>query len=439
MGSDTGGVGRWLERVAGDARMAVRGLRRDAWFSLGIVATVSSALAANAALVAFLDGYFWKPLPIARAQDHVEVAGRDVRGRVNGAWASVEAQRLVVGARSVLDHAYSVAERRASVVLEGAPEPRTAVGAVASRDYFTLLHPRPAIRTAALPGRVPRTARCRRRAERRWVAPPDKQARRRPRPTDSHRRLGLRRHRRHVAGGRRPRADHPRLLGARRRLRGDGRPAGPRLHRRWPAARGSQRDRRFGSSGRRRARPASAGHLQRAAIRRGRASADHAHPRTHRTGTAGSHAPRRVCADDAGCLREPLRHLPRARRRPGPRVRDPVRPWSVSHARGSPALRREPHPRPRRRRSCLRCCLALRRTPARARLLNGDRRWPHAGTGIGGLGGLRLHHAAVGGRGSGCTPSARRWQLCPPSRLHAARVTWFAGAAAHNARCAAWS
>jgi len=131
-----------LENLAGEVRTVVRGLRRDAWFSLGIIVTVGTALAANAALVAFLNGYFWKPLPIARAADHVEIAGRDATGRVNGAWPSAHALPITESAARVLDLAYAVAERRASVVPPGGNEPLPAVGAVVTRAYFVLVQPR---------------------------------------------------------------------------------------------------------------------------------------------------------------------------------------------------------------------------------------------------------------------------------------------------------
>ena len=118
----------------------------SAWASLS---TVGTALAANAALVAFLNGYFWKPLPMARAADHVEIAGRDAAGRINSAWASSHALRLKEGAAPVLEQAYAVAERRAAVVPSGGTEPQPAVGAVATREYFALVEPRLAI------GRLP--------------------------------------------------------------------------------------------------------------------------------------------------------------------------------------------------------------------------------------------------------------------------------------------
>ena len=138
-----------LEQLTGEARTVVRGLRRDVWFSVGIIATVGTALAANAALVTFLNGYFWKPLPIPRVADHVEIAGRDAAGRVNGAWASAHASRIVEGAAPVLEQVYAVAERRAAVVPPGGKEPQPAVGAVVTREYFALVEPHLAI------GRLP--------------------------------------------------------------------------------------------------------------------------------------------------------------------------------------------------------------------------------------------------------------------------------------------
>ncbi|RPJ69976.1 MAG: hypothetical protein EHM24_16925, partial [Acidobacteria bacterium] len=139
----------WLEQLTGEARTVVRGLRRDVWFTLGIIVTVATALAANAALVAFLNGYFWKPLPIARAADHVEIAGRDGVGRVNSAWGSAQAWRIKQGATAVLDGVYAVAERRAAVVPPGGNEPQPAMGAVVTREYFALVEPRLAL------GRLP--------------------------------------------------------------------------------------------------------------------------------------------------------------------------------------------------------------------------------------------------------------------------------------------
>ncbi len=139
----------WLGGLACEVRSVARGLRRDAWFSLGVIATVATALAANAALAAFLNGYFWKPLPIARAADHVEIAGRDGAGRVNGSWSSGEARSILQGAAPILDRAYAVADRRAAVVPPGGREPLPAVGVVATSEYFALIQPRLAV------GRLP--------------------------------------------------------------------------------------------------------------------------------------------------------------------------------------------------------------------------------------------------------------------------------------------
>ncbi|MEW5983492.1 MAG: ABC transporter permease [Acidobacteriota bacterium] len=140
---------RLLSACREEIHDAIRGLVRNPWFSLGIVVSIAIALAANAVLVAFLNAYFWKPLPFARAADHVEIYGRDAAGRVNSSWRSADARHLREAAASVLDRAYAFGERRATVQPLGSADVVPAVGALVTREYFTLVEPRLAL------GRLP--------------------------------------------------------------------------------------------------------------------------------------------------------------------------------------------------------------------------------------------------------------------------------------------
>jgi predicted permease len=148
MRHESTGLG-WLHHLPGELRYAARRLVRDAPFSLLAVVILGTALGANAALFAFLSGYFLKPLPIARVSDHVEVRARDATGALRSSWDLVEVDHVRSAGAAVLEHVYGAAERRAVAVPVGGAEPVSAFGAVVTNEYFTLLQPRLAM------GRIP--------------------------------------------------------------------------------------------------------------------------------------------------------------------------------------------------------------------------------------------------------------------------------------------
>ena len=132
----------WLDQVVGECRHVLRRLARDWSFSLLAIVILGTALGANAALFAFLSGYLLKPLPIARAEDHVEILARQTTGRLRSSWQLEDVDRVRAAAAGVLEHVYGVAERRAVTFPLDSNEGVTVFGAVVTNEYFTLLAPR---------------------------------------------------------------------------------------------------------------------------------------------------------------------------------------------------------------------------------------------------------------------------------------------------------
>ena len=133
---------RFWDELHADLRDAFRGLRRDASFAVVAVSVIASVLAANMVLLAFLDPYFLRPLPIEGASRHVELSARDGEGRGRGAWPLKEALALMAPDNPVLEKAYGFAVRRTIV---GGREPLRAYVEVVTPSYFDLVKPRMAM------------------------------------------------------------------------------------------------------------------------------------------------------------------------------------------------------------------------------------------------------------------------------------------------------
>lgn len=133
---------RHLDDLHADLRDAFRGLKRDPSFAVVAIAVVASVLAANMVLLAFLDPYFLRPLPIDGASRHVELSVRDGEGRSQEAWPLAAANRLIAEDNPVLERGYLFSIRR---VIVGGREPKRSYVEVVSPSYFKLVKPRLAI------------------------------------------------------------------------------------------------------------------------------------------------------------------------------------------------------------------------------------------------------------------------------------------------------
>jgi hypothetical protein len=138
----SGGLGWWAEQFAGDLRQARRRLLGNPGFSVVAILILGTALGANTALFAFLNGYFLKPLPIRRAADHVELMARDVEGSLRTTWDLEAIDHLRAAGARVIGQVYGIGDRRAVTFVPGRREPVTALGAVVTDEYFAVLGPR---------------------------------------------------------------------------------------------------------------------------------------------------------------------------------------------------------------------------------------------------------------------------------------------------------
>ncbi len=129
---------RVFDDLHADLRDAYRGLKRDRSFTVVAVSVIASVLAANMVLFAFLDIFFFRPLPIEGASRHVELSARDGEGRGMGAWPLNEALALMAADNPVIEKGYGVAIRRSIV---GGPELKRAYVEVVTPSYFDLVKP----------------------------------------------------------------------------------------------------------------------------------------------------------------------------------------------------------------------------------------------------------------------------------------------------------
>ena len=129
---------RVFDDLQADLRDAYRGLKRDRSFTVVAVSVIASVLAANMVLFAFLDIFFFKPLPIEGASRHVELSARDAEGRGAGAWPLNEALALIAVDNPVIEKGYGVAIRRSIV---GGPELKRAYVEVVTPSFFNLVKP----------------------------------------------------------------------------------------------------------------------------------------------------------------------------------------------------------------------------------------------------------------------------------------------------------
>jgi predicted permease len=129
---------RVFDDLHADLRDAYRGLKRDRSFTVVAVSVIASVLAANMVLFAFLDIFFFKPLPIEGALRHVELSARDAEGRWASAWPLNEALALIAADNPVIEKGYGVAIRRSIVA---GPELKRAYVEVVTPSFFDLVKP----------------------------------------------------------------------------------------------------------------------------------------------------------------------------------------------------------------------------------------------------------------------------------------------------------
>lgn len=127
-----------LDELVGDLRQGWRALRRDPGFTGVAVTVLACVLAANLILLAFLDAYFLRPMPIDGAARHVELSRRDSRGLVYRAWPYEQARALADAGQAALEHSYLMAESRTTVALG---EPTRVVVQAVSPELFELWRP----------------------------------------------------------------------------------------------------------------------------------------------------------------------------------------------------------------------------------------------------------------------------------------------------------
>jgi hypothetical protein len=90
-------------------------------------------------LFAFLDAYFLRPLPIAGAQQHVELEVRDEKGQARSSWPLAEAEQVLAARSGLFERGYLFSARR---VLVGTNDLQRAYVEVVSPSYFDLVRPR---------------------------------------------------------------------------------------------------------------------------------------------------------------------------------------------------------------------------------------------------------------------------------------------------------
>ena len=130
---------RHLDDLHADLRDAFRGLKRDRGFAVVALSVIASVLAANMVLLAFLDPYFLRPLPVEGAARHVELGLRDGEGRTQSAWPLAAANQLIAEDSPVLEHGYAFSVRR---VIVGGRDPKRSYVEVVSPTFFSLVKPR---------------------------------------------------------------------------------------------------------------------------------------------------------------------------------------------------------------------------------------------------------------------------------------------------------
>ena len=138
---------RPLDELRADVRDTVRGLKRDPGFGFVAVVVIAAALSANTVLLAFLDEFFLRPLPIEGASRHVELEVRTDRNETWSAWPLGELEGVLRQDNPALEHAYGFGIRRAIV---GGADPKRAYAEVVTPGYFELRRLRPRV------GRLPR-------------------------------------------------------------------------------------------------------------------------------------------------------------------------------------------------------------------------------------------------------------------------------------------
>ncbi|HYM22512.1 MAG TPA: ABC transporter permease [Vicinamibacterales bacterium] len=134
---------RFVEAVARDVRYAIRGHRQSPMFSLATIAVVALGIAASTAMLALVNAWLLRPLPLERPAELVSVwrtAAANPREpaffdlyRDYLVWAAENRTLTALGATFEQDYA-----------LTGAGEPRQVQGALVSWNLFALVGARPA-------------------------------------------------------------------------------------------------------------------------------------------------------------------------------------------------------------------------------------------------------------------------------------------------------
>lgn len=128
---------QWLEDLVQDLRYAVRGLARSPGFAFAVIATLTLAIGANAAMFAVVNSVLLTPLPYRDADRLVMVREVDARRHMRMSVSPPTAEEWRRDQRT-FDGLTAIAEGE-SVVLLGEVGPERVEGAAVSADFFRVL------------------------------------------------------------------------------------------------------------------------------------------------------------------------------------------------------------------------------------------------------------------------------------------------------------
>lgn len=127
---------RLLDELRSDVRYTARGLRRSPGFFAASIAILALAIGANSVLFTLFNSFVVKPLPVAGAERHFDLNGRNAEARRISSWTVPEMRLLASGASNQVESLYSYSTFQ---VLMLKPVQRQVLVSTVSADYFQVL------------------------------------------------------------------------------------------------------------------------------------------------------------------------------------------------------------------------------------------------------------------------------------------------------------